>query len=164
MLAAEVIRLIELLDDHGFDVWIGGGWGVDALLGQQTRPHDDLDILIRVEDEAAVLSLLRDDGFAIVTDWRPVRLALRHPAKGEVDVHPLHSAADGSAWLPDLDGGRFDYPPGVFVTGSIAGREVPCINADQQLRFHLGYQPEAKDRADMEALSKAGFIDLPAGY
>lgn len=27
-------------------VWLDGGWGVDALLGRQTRPHDDMDIVI----------------------------------------------------------------------------------------------------------------------
>ena len=30
----------------GFDLWIGGGWGVDALVGHQTRPHDDLGVVL----------------------------------------------------------------------------------------------------------------------
>ncbi|MGH8515394.1 MAG: nucleotidyltransferase domain-containing protein [Gammaproteobacteria bacterium] len=33
-----------------------GGWGIDALLGAQTRPHKDLDLLIRLEDVAKVAS------------------------------------------------------------------------------------------------------------
>lgn len=30
----------------GFEVGVGGGWAVDALLGHQTRDHADLDIAL----------------------------------------------------------------------------------------------------------------------
>jgi hypothetical protein len=33
--AADVVELIGLLEEHGIDVWLNGGWGVDALLGHQ---------------------------------------------------------------------------------------------------------------------------------
>jgi lincosamide nucleotidyltransferase A/C/D/E len=42
MTAEDVIELYTGLDDVGVEVWIDGGWGVDALLGEQTRPHADL--------------------------------------------------------------------------------------------------------------------------
>ena len=35
-----VIDLLQKTESIGVDVWIDGGWGVDALLGRQTRPHD----------------------------------------------------------------------------------------------------------------------------
>jgi len=37
---------LDLFDTLGIRVWIDGGWGVDALLAEQTRPHEDLDIVI----------------------------------------------------------------------------------------------------------------------
>jgi lincosamide nucleotidyltransferase A/C/D/E len=36
----------------GIRIWIDGGWGVDALLGKQSRAHKDLDITIQQQDLA----------------------------------------------------------------------------------------------------------------
>jgi aminoglycoside-2''-adenylyltransferase len=36
-------------------VWIGGGWGIDALVGGQTRPHDDLHLAIDTGNEAEAI-------------------------------------------------------------------------------------------------------------
>ena len=48
MMPAEVVvGIYILLNDLGVELWIDGGWSVDALLGQQTRPHKDLDIAIQ---------------------------------------------------------------------------------------------------------------------
>jgi hypothetical protein len=41
--AADVIQVLEALDGAGVRHWVGGGWGVAALAGRQTRPHRDLD-------------------------------------------------------------------------------------------------------------------------
>jgi lincosamide nucleotidyltransferase A/C/D/E len=38
------------LEKLGIEIWVDGGWGVDALLGEQTRPHKDLDIAIQQKD------------------------------------------------------------------------------------------------------------------
>lgn len=35
----EVIRIYQRLSKHGIRLWIIGGWGIDALLGAQTRSH-----------------------------------------------------------------------------------------------------------------------------
>ncbi len=164
MTADTVLELLTFLSARGIDVWIGGGWGVDALVGEQTRDHADLDVSIRAEDEATVVGLLEDRGFQVVTDWRPNRAALRHPSHGEVDVHPIHVRPDGSAWLPGLDDTGFEYPADGFTWGTIAGRRVPCITADLQLTFHLGYEPTSKDHADMQSLADAGLVDLPEEY
>jgi hypothetical protein len=40
----EVVDVLERLDRAGVPVWLDGGWGVDALVGRQTRPHRDLDL------------------------------------------------------------------------------------------------------------------------
>ena len=36
--AAGVIAVVRALDAAGIVVWLDGGWGVDALLGAQSRP------------------------------------------------------------------------------------------------------------------------------
>jgi len=37
----EVIKIYDRLMEHGIPIWLTGGWGIDALLGEQTRPHDE---------------------------------------------------------------------------------------------------------------------------
>lgn len=38
--------------------WIAGGWAIDLFLKRQTRPHDDIDVLICREDQLEVQKLL----------------------------------------------------------------------------------------------------------
>jgi lincosamide nucleotidyltransferase A/C/D/E len=45
-----LIGLLRLLDSASIDTWLDGGWGVDALLHEQTRPHKDMDVVVRVSD------------------------------------------------------------------------------------------------------------------
>ncbi|MDJ0952979.1 MAG: amino acid transporter [Acidimicrobiia bacterium] len=158
MTAEDVVAAHEALLRQGIDYWIGGGWGIDALIGEQTRDHDDLDISIPSGSLEAVLALLDEMGFRPHTNWLPTRIAMRDAAGREIDVHPLVFAADGSAWLPGVDGGRFDYPADSFTTGSIADRSVPCISASLQQIFHSGYELADKDVADMAALRTAGLL------
>ena len=33
----DVVQIVHVLENAGIAVWFDGGWGVDALLGQQTR-------------------------------------------------------------------------------------------------------------------------------
>jgi len=52
--AADVVTIVDRLERAGLHVWIDGGWGVDALVGRQTRPHDDLDLVILLHEVPAV--------------------------------------------------------------------------------------------------------------
>ena len=43
--AGDARTLYGALSAAGVRCWVVGGWGVDALIGQRTRPHKDLDVL-----------------------------------------------------------------------------------------------------------------------
>jgi lincosamide nucleotidyltransferase A/C/D/E len=154
--AADVLEILDALERAGADVWIGGGWGIDALLGVQTRPHRDLDLMHRASHEGAVLAALTGLGFAESLDQRPVRFVVSDRRGREIDLHPLSFTPDGSATQASLDPAHpFTYPATCFVTGKISHRAVPCLSAEQQVYFHQGYEPTARDRQDMAALRKA---------
>lgn len=38
--------------------WIAGGWAIDLFLQKQTRKHDDIDVLVRREDQLEIQKLL----------------------------------------------------------------------------------------------------------
>jgi Aminoglycoside-2''-adenylyltransferase len=41
---ADVLAVLDLAEESGVRLWVDGGWGADALLGEQTRKHGDLDV------------------------------------------------------------------------------------------------------------------------
>jgi lincosamide nucleotidyltransferase A/C/D/E len=160
MSADDVLSVMALFRTAGVHVWIGGGWGIDALLGRETRLHQDLDLMHRVEQEPSVIAALAEAGFVETLDWRPVRFVVTHPAGREIDLHPLAFASDGSAVQASLEAGRpFEYPARCFVTGRIGRAVVPCLSAEQQAIFHHGYEPKDRDRHDMAQLRAAFGID-----
>lgn len=145
-----VLDLLDRCDRAGVEVWIGGGWGVDALVGRQTREHRDLDLLHRHEQDAALRVILAELGYVPETDWWPVRLELAGPSY--VDIHPVRFAADGSAVQSGLDDTELVYPAEAFAHGSVGGRRVGCLSLAQQLTFHSGYEPRDVDLHDLALL------------
>jgi lincosamide nucleotidyltransferase A/C/D/E len=45
MTGDDVLAVLAVLREAGAEVWVGGGWGIDALVGEQTRDHRDLDLM-----------------------------------------------------------------------------------------------------------------------
>jgi len=58
MTSSALIDLLRLIEDAGISVWLDGGWGVDALLERQTRPHKDVDIILCRSDVPNALGAL----------------------------------------------------------------------------------------------------------
>jgi lincosamide nucleotidyltransferase A/C/D/E len=155
MTADDVLSVLTLLRRAKADVWVGGGWGIDALVGEQTRDHRDLDLMHRQDQETAALTVLSEAGFRETLNWRPIRFVLAAEDGREIDLHPLVFADDGSAVQASPEPERpFTYPSSCFVTGTIHGTPVPCLSAEQQVYFHQGYEPSERDRHDMAQLRR----------
>jgi Aminoglycoside-2''-adenylyltransferase len=60
---AALARVDELLERHGIEYWVFGGWAVDLHAGAVTRPHDDLDIAVWLKDHDRLAALLVEDGW-----------------------------------------------------------------------------------------------------
>lgn len=162
--ADDVLELLAAFEEASIVVWIDGGWGVDALLGEQTREHDDLDIVARLEDIGAMLDALGRWGFAVAEDHRPVRCVLRDRGGRQIDVHTVTFDAEGGGVQPQPSGGTFRYPPEGFARGSIGGSEVACVSAEVQLLCHMGYKPDEKDQHDVALLVEHYGLTLPELY
>lgn len=46
MTAKDIVELIQLLTQNEIEVYVDGGWGIDALIVEHTRKHGDLDIAL----------------------------------------------------------------------------------------------------------------------
>ena len=89
MAAHEVIRLLDLLQFAGVTVWLDGGWGVDALLEEQTREHDDLDLVAELSEVPRLTKALVDAGYEQVAGEAPKSFVLVDLQGRQVDVHPV---------------------------------------------------------------------------
>ena len=58
MIATDVLKLLDALNANHLRVWLDGGWGVDALIGEETRQHGDVDLVIELEALPDVLQTL----------------------------------------------------------------------------------------------------------
>ena len=154
MSLAEVLAVLDVVRSVGCPFWLEGGWGVDALVGHQTRAHRDVDIDIDGAFEDAVIAALQGIGYVIASDWRPNRLELAAPERGWVDVHPLVVQPDGSARQAALDGGWHLWPPSFFTVGRLGDVVVPCVSLEAQRLFHSGYEPRTVDEHDLAVLDQ----------
>jgi lincosamide nucleotidyltransferase A/C/D/E len=167
----DVAEVLDVLGRAGITVWVDGGWGVDALVGEETREHADLDLAIDTEDLAKASAVLSGLGF--VPDEKtepglPARLVLRDVAGRQVDLHPLVFDGGGNGWQQlSLSGRAWGcYPAeGLRATGLIGGREVRCLSAELQVRFRLGYEWSDRDEHDLTVLvRRLGVRPMPPPF
>ncbi len=166
MPAQELRRLYEVLERDGVRVWIDGGWGVDALIGRQTRTHDDVDFVVEEKDLARVVAFLRDRGYLDVPrdDTRAWNFVLGNDAGNEVDIHVITIAENGDGIYGPPENGEF-YPAHALTgTGAIDGHGVLCMSVDYQIVNHTGYDLREKDLADIKVLCETFDRDPPAEY
>jgi lincosamide nucleotidyltransferase A/C/D/E len=164
--AGEVLSVLDVLQARGLRVWLDGGWGVDALLEEQTRPHEDVDVVVELEQLQDVFAALGSLGFELAEDHLPTRAVVRAPDGRQVDLHPVSFAPDGTGWQRGAspDGSDCPYPPWGFGEGRILDQVVPCLTAELQLEHHRGYDARDRDRGDMAQLTRRFRLVLPDRY
>jgi len=154
MRTSEVLHILDALERVDVRYWLTGGWGVDALHGEATREHRDLDLAIDADTFGMARGTLEAMGFSKETDWLPVRLEMAGGPGGWVDLHPVRFDSDGDGVQQGLDGATFAYPAADLVVGSIAARDAPCISIRLQRECHAGYNPRPQDLHDLRILDR----------
>lgn len=150
----ELGRVLDALETLGCRFWLEGGWGIDALVGHQTRGHRDVDVDVDAACEQQAVSALGALGYVEAVDGRPTRVELRTPSGACVDLHPLHFDATGGARQIAPDGSDWVFESSWFTWGSLEGRRVPCFTAEAQRHFHRGYEAREVDRVDLAVLDR----------
>ena len=167
MTLADVLELLNLADEARAELWVDGGWAVDAVLGEQTREHNDLDILIERRYERAFAEALRLHGFRPVgrSDTRAWNYVLGDDHGREVDFHVIECRPDGDWDYGPHGGPPEDVIPGHALSGQglIGSRHVRCVTPEEQVRYH-GYGVDDNDWSDVQALCARFGIAIPSDY
>src|SRR5579864_3813924 len=166
MTAADVLSLYGELENLGIVIWIDGGWGVDALVGEQTRPHKDLDIAVQQKDVPRLRQLLERRGYKEIKleEARPWNFVLGDENGREIDFHVIVIDDEGNGLYGPADRGEMYLAASLTGTGSIDGRKVRCISPEWMVKFHSGYELKEKDFRDVSALCQKFGIRLPEAF
>jgi lincosamide nucleotidyltransferase A/C/D/E len=161
--AARVHDVLGLLRKHGVSVWLDGGWAIDALLGEQTRPHDDLDLVARLDEAAQIELALGELGYELAGGGPPLSFELVDRGGHQVDVHPAHITPAGDGVYRMANGADWIYPAkGFRGVGLIVDREVPCLTPEVVMVSHTtGYALDEDHQRDVIALSARYGIPMP---
>lgn len=161
MTPEDVLSFYNLVKDNGIEIWVDGGWCVDAVLERQTREHPDLDIAVHRKDNAKLRNLLEDSGYEEEsrndsTEWMYV---MKNADGKQVDVHAFEYDEDGK----NIYG--IEYPYGSLTgKGKVNGQEVNCIDPQWMFKFKTSYEPKEKDLKDVQALAAKFGFELPSAY
>ena len=150
---------------EGIQIWLTGGWGIDALLQEQTRPHKDLDIIMLVDDIVRMRDLLSREGYALKELWPencwvvnaygteiPTAFVLQDSEGREVDAHAMRLDDRGNGVPAWADEGLVFKREDLAGEGMIAGFAVRCLSPEMQVLCHMGYDLPYKQLRDIELL------------
>jgi lincosamide nucleotidyltransferase A/C/D/E len=164
MTATELVELLGWVRDAGVDVWLDGGWGIEALLETQTRPHKDVDLIVAFRDADRLTKLLEQHGYRLKGGGRAENFVLVDDSGREVDVHVVEFDAEGNGNYRMENGELWVFPAHGFTgRGRVGSFEVSCLTPEVAVECHAsGYEPQEKDFADMEHLERKFGVQLPA--
>lgn len=160
--ASDVTDLYLQLEALGIEIRIDGGWGVDALLGRQTRAHGDIDIVVQAKDVPAMRAFLDEQGFEELErdDTRPWNFVLGDREGREVDVHVIVLDTEGNGIYGPPQNGE-SYPAAALLgRGIVGGLPVRCLSPEYQLDSRTGYDHGEADHHDLRALAEKFGLEL----
>ena len=162
MKAEKVIEIHDLLNHFNIEIIIDGGWAVDALLEEQTRPHDDLDIAVSHHHVQQLRSVLFEHGFTDLPrpDTTDYNFVLTDNEGNKIDVHSCLFDEAGN----NIYGIAYPTMDCFSGIGTINGCTVKCITPHWLVKFHTGYEVDEMDYHDVKHLCKKFDIELPQDY
>ena len=151
----DVVTLQQDLENMGVEMWLDGGWGVDALIGKQTRPHGDIDIVIQKKDVAILISYLQKRNFQEIYrgDSSPWNFMYGDDKAHFIDVHVIEFDENGNGMYGPKKNGRVYPKESLAGIGKLLNIPIRCISAEWAKKFHSGYGLREKDQKDLTVLA-----------
>jgi 2'-5' RNA ligase len=166
---SELLRVVEALNAAKVPFWLGGGWGVDALWGAQSRFHGDLDLVLDEFERTVgpVSDILGRLGYRPSPPleggvwWLPQTAVFEAPGGYRIEVLGLNWSllATAASLVNPRRGDETLYAAlraSCLATGQLGDWTLPCLSAAAQTLFHTGYHGEATDERELALLATLG--------
>ncbi len=173
MTAKALNQIIADLKELEVLFYLDGGWGVDALLGEETRPHKDADLIIFKRDLQKVKEYFLSQGYIDKTEGNVWWHFFMEKPDTAVDFLVIESDNKGGAFLGPQENDMY-FPPEAFDgIGYINDQKVNCLDAAYRVKAltrEFGvvvknrYQITEKDCRDLILLCKKFDLPVPADY
>jgi lincosamide nucleotidyltransferase A/C/D/E len=151
--ATDVIEIVTAMREADLDVCLDGGWGVDALVGLETRPHKDLDLLVSAAEVRRAAAVLDEREFDHRAGTEPSGLYC-DAAGRRVDISVL-TPDEGGGYVQETSHGTTRLTvDDLSGRGTIEGVGVRCLTAAAQRRLHTGYVATDKGEHDLRLLGQ----------
>ena len=162
----EATVVLSALQAADVDFCLGGGWGVDALLDEQTREHSDLDFWVPASQLHELLLVMVEVGVDRVCPTpgdRPWNWVL-HDGNRRIDLH-LYEPTDHGYWCYGSSLGGEQFPDEALSgSGVVGGIPVRCESAEWAIKFRTGYALREIDRHDVRLLCERFGLEMPDSY
>jgi lincosamide nucleotidyltransferase A/C/D/E len=156
----DVLAFLDLIEDAEIDVVVDGGWGVDALLGWQSRTHQDLDIAVKHRHVPLLRKVLEVCGYAdaLREDSHTYNFVLGDAKSHLIDVHSYEFDDTGVLLF------GVPYPLDSLTGTGTIGRRAVCITPERMIEFRCEYEGDENDYQDVLALCSKFELPLPEYY
>lgn len=110
-----IVEISEVFKETGKPFWLGGGYSIDLFLGQKTRDHEDLDFIVKRDDQLSFQNVLSTwdlqaadpPGSGSLLPWNkghfyelPIHnIWCRKDANSPWDLEILFSEFEGEEWV-----------------------------------------------------------------
>lgn len=166
MSSRDVMEVAVALQEAGLKFWFAGGWGIDVLVGRQSRDHLDLDIVIEDcrRDEPSVSRALSKLGYVhrdshVGGIWMPSVFALSDWSGRRIELMEIdweRFALNSGLVASDETGVSLNALREIaFAEGVIFDQKLPCLSRSAQLLFHSDFPMAEKYRRDLELLKES---------
>jgi lincosamide nucleotidyltransferase A/C/D/E len=173
MTAQKLVDIYNDLENLGVEVFLDGGWGVDALLGEQTREHKDADLVVFKHELEKIKQYFLTCGYEDQTEGNVWWHFFMRSKDNEIDFLVLEKADDGGAYYGPRENNAY-FPPDAFGgRGLISGKPVLCLSPEYRVLcltraygvvVRNNYQINEKDCRDLIAICRKFNIEIPTDY
>ncbi len=155
---AALVSIHELLDAHGIEYWLFGGWAVDFHAKKVSRPHDDIDLAVWLKDHDRIAALLTTNGWSHAPEEGEDGYTGYERDDVRLELAFIARDTTGGIYTP-LREGRGTWPEGSFgddvtelrgVRARVIG--LRALKADKS-ELHDDPRVAAKDRSDLATLA-----------
>ena len=144
----------------GVGVWwaVAGGWAIDLWLGEQTRDHHDVEVVVKRCDQRVVHAALTTDWDLFALDppgggWRPWRGAPIHAPAFQLQARS--SSGEFDLFTEEIDETRWHFRRDSRITSGSeevivpSASGIPIVRPEIQL-LYMAKSTEPKNQRDFE--------------